>query len=216
MILLDTLQVAFIIIVPIIVILIAGVLLYKPILRRIEKTKYKDIYGSKIYKVTLYGDYFLLNDFLFAYEDNKFAKIDHIMCGEKYFYIINDFYYKGSVVGNENDKSLILIQGDSAKRCYIDNPIHYSKLLIKRLSMITNIDESMMIGISLVNDDCAISVEQSSSQFYLIQSNKFSKLIRAIESRDIPDINQDELQKVVKELDKMNKKGKSRHAKRNI
>ena len=42
------------------------------------------------------------------------------------------------------------------------------------------------------------------------------KLIKAIESRDIPDINQDELQKVIKDLDRMNKKGKSRHAKRNF
>lgn len=216
MIYLDTLQIAFIIIVPIIVIFIVGILLYRPVLRKIEKYKFKDIYGSKVYKVTLYGDYFLINDFLFAYEDNKYARIDHVMCGEKYFYIINDYYFKGSLVGQESDKSLILVENKSGRRSYVDNPLYDSQLVIKRLSMITNIDPSLMIGISIVNDDCAISVDQTSKQYYLIQSNKFAKLIKAIESRDIPDINQDELQKVIKDLDRMNKKGKSRHAKRNF
>lgn len=210
------LQITFIIVVPIIILLIAGAILYKPILKKYNQKYFKNSYYKKVYKQTLYGDYFLLNDFLFFHEDNKYTKIDHIMCGEKYIYVINDYYFNGSLVGNELDKSLVLIKNDKNNtKKYVDNPLLDSKIMLKRLSMVTNIDSTMLVGISLVNDDCAIDVAQTSNQFYLIQANKFGKLIKAIESRDISEINQEELQRVVRDLDRLNKKGK-KYAKRSV
>ncbi len=206
---LDPIQITFIIVVPIIVIFIVFILLYKPIMRKIYRKKFKDLYGKKIYKIALYEDFYLINDFIFSYEDTKNAKIDHVLFGDKFIYLINDYYYNGSLVGNVDNQSLILVSPNNTKS-YADNPLNDSKLILKRLSLITNIDSSLMIGISLVNDECAIDIEQTSKQFYLIQASNLSKLIKAIESRPIQQINADQLQIVVKELDKFNRRGKRR------
>ena len=211
---LTPLQITFIIAAPIAVILILTALLYKPISKKIYRRKYKDLYGKKIYKIALYEDFYLINDFNFNYEDTKFAKIDHVLFGDKFIYLINDYFFDGSLKGNVDNQSLIMIQNN--KKYYVDNPLNDSKLLLKRLSLITDIDQDMMIGISLVNDECIIDIEQTSQQFYLIQQKYLTKLIKAIESRNIREINAEQLQTVVKELDKFNRRGKSKRAKRNI
>lgn len=210
------LQIAFIVITPIIVLIIVGLICYKPIMKAYTRKNFKNTYYKKIYKTTLYGDYFLINDFMFFHQDNKTTTVDHLMLGEKFIYVIKDYYFKGDLKGSGDDKSLIFVPNDENKsKCYIDNPLLESRLTVKRLEMVTNIDRSLIIGICLVNEECKIDVNYTDDQFYIIGIQNFQKLVKAIEARDIPAINQDELQQVVKDLDRLNRKGK-KHVKTNI
>ncbi len=203
-----------IIIAVIVVIMVLLFFFYKPIKRYFYKRKYKDFYGKKIYKIALYEDFYLINNFVFKHDDTKYSRIDHILFGNKFIYLINDYYFDGSLTGTPDNQSLVLIQND--KKVYVDNPINDSKLLLKRLSSVVDIDAEMLIGISIVNNECAIDMEQKNQQIYLIQENYLAKLIKAIESRPIAEINADQLQIVVQELDRFNRKGKARRDKRNF
>ena len=65
-----------------------------------------------------------------------------------------------------------------------------------------------MIGIVLVNDDCKVAVQSESKQFYIIQRKRLAALIKAIESRPINNINENQLAKAVQSIAKLNKRKK--------
>ena len=73
----------------------------------------------------------------------------------------------------------------------------------------------LLIGITVVNKECKISIETNSKQFYIIQKNKLKRLIRAIESRNVGNINAPQLEALVKAIDKLNRKKKKDDDKRN-
>ena len=200
-------QLAFVIIVPIVVVLFLIIVLYFLISSVYRRRHFQTRFYKRVYKVALESDYYLINNFYFKIDNSKLAKVDHILFGEKYIYVILSKYYEGDLVGKSSDKSLIFIS-HKGKRCYTDNPIIQSKQLASRLSSSTGLDASLLIGITLINDDCKVEVQSDSKQFYIIQRKRFAKLIKAIESRPVEKINEAQLEKAVQAIAKENKKKK--------
>ena len=200
-------QVAFLIIVPIIV--IAGIfcLIFFPLRKRRMKKEFKYYYYRFIYKEALYQDLYLINNFMFKIDDTHVGKIDHILFANKYIYIINDYYFDGDIEGKDTDASLIFISRNGKKK-YMDNLLLDNKKLIGKLSLITGINSSLMIGVSLVNKNCNVGIMSSSKHHYIVQANKFKMLLNAIESRPIGNINQEQLASAVQAIDKLNRKTK--------
>ena len=204
---LSTGQVAFLIIVPIVVLIGLFCAIFFPLRKRHMKKEFKYYYYRFIYKEALYQDLYLINNFLFKIDDTHFGSIDHILFANKYIYIINDYYLDGDIEGKDTDASLIFISR-SGKKKYMDNVLIDNKKLISKLSLITGINSSLMIGISLVNKNCNVAVSSSSKHHYIIQANKFKMLLKAIESRHIGDINQEQLAAAVQAINKLNRKTK--------
>lgn len=200
-------QILFIIITAIVVILALTLLIVLPLRKRYKKANFREYYYKKVYKLAFDEDYYLINDFLFRIDDNNVAVIDHILFADKYIYLINDYLYEGDLTGNQNDKSLILINLQG-KKFYTDNPIMLSHKIATRLSIITGIDKSLLIGLTLVNNDCRVSVEQNDKSYYIVQRNKLSSLIKAIESRNVGKINAEEMANTVQALNKLNRRKK--------
>ena len=204
---LTNIQWAFVIIVPIVVLLFLAIVLYFPISASYRRNRFQIRFYKRVYKVALESDYYLINQFYFKVDSNKLAKVDHVLFGEKYIYVILSKYYEGDLVGKSTDKSLIFIS-HKGKKCYTDNPIIQSKSLTSKLSSSTGLDASMLIGIILINDDCKVEVQSESKQFYIIQRRKFPALIKAIESRPVEKINEAQLAKAVQAIAKDNKRKK--------
>lgn len=200
-------QIAFLIIVPIIVIAGLFCLIFFPLRKRRMKKEFKYYYYRFIYKEALYQDLYLINNFMFKIDDTHVGKIDHILFANKYIYIINDYYFDGDIEGKDTDASLIFISRTGKKK-YMDNLLLDNKKLIGKLSLITGINSSLMIGVSLVNKDCNVGVMSSSKHHYIVQANKFKMLLNAIESRQIGNINQEQLASAVQAIDKLNRKTK--------
>lgn len=177
--------------------------------RTYVKHHFKNICYKKIYKFVLYNDYYLINDYSFNIDDKKMGHIDHIIFGDKFIYLINDSYYEGDLSGNYDDASFVYFSKKGTKQ-YTDNPIQQSKNLLSRLSMSIAVDGSLMIGITLVNNSCHISLKSNSKQFYIMQLKNLSALIKAIESRNIPSINPKQLEHAVGAIYKLNKNKKDK------
>lgn len=200
-------QIAFLIIVPIIVIAGLFCAIFFPLRKRKMRKEFKYYYYRFIYKEALYQDLYLINNFMFKIDDTHVGKIDHILFANKYIYIINDYYFDGDIEGKDTDASLIFISRTGKKK-YMDNLLLDNKKLISKLSLITGINSSLMIGISLVNKNCNVGVSSSSKHHYIVQANKFKMLLNAIESRPIGNINQEQLANAVQAIDKLNRKTK--------
>ena len=198
-------QLAFVIIVPIIVFLFLAICLYFPISGAYRRKYFQIHFYKQVYRVALDHDYYLINQYVFKIDSYKIATVDHILFGNKYIYTIISKYYQGDLIGKYADKSLIFIS-HKGKKCYTDNPYNESKFLASKLSSSTGIDASLMIGIILVNDDCKVAVQSESKQFYIIQRKRLPALIKAIESRPVEPINQTQLEKAVQSIAKQNKR----------
>ena len=200
-------QIAFLIIVPIVVLVGVFLLIFLPLRKRKMKKDFKYFYYRNIYKVALENDYYLINDFRFKIDDTHVGVIDHILFANKYIYIITDHYYEGDLDGKETDASFIFINR-TGKKFYSENLVASSKKLMNKLSIVTGIGASLMIGVNIINNGCTCGVKSESKNCYIIQSKKFKSLIKAIESRPIGDINQEQLALAVQAVDRINKRKK--------
>ena len=199
----------FIIVGSVVALIVVFLLFYLPLKSRYTKNKFHEHYYRRISSIVKNNDYYLINNFLFRVDESNVAKVDHVVFAEKYIYLINDYYYEGDITGNIDDSSLIYYSfkgKDKGKKYYTDNPFVPAEKSLTRLSAITGIDKSMFIGIILVNDTCNNDIQTNSNQYYIIRRKRLAALIKAIESRDVARINPEQLDKVVKSFDKLNRR----------
>lgn len=202
---LNPIQKTFIIIAICIVALIIVLILFFTLRKVYQKKKYKETFGKTVYKVALYGDYYLINDFIVYVGTNKGRKINHILFGDKYVYVIMSRFYDGNLKGNEKDASLYLINKDGHK-AFIDNPLLDTYSIVKRVSIDQDIPLDLLVGITLVNNDAKIDIDETDKYNYIIPVNKLETLVNQIEKRNVPNIKPDELQRCVKAFDEANRK----------
>lgn len=201
---LNTPQILFIVIAPLIIFIGLFLAFYIPIHKRNLKKYYREFTYKTLYKISMNQDYYLINNFMFRF-DTQILKIDHLLFADKFIYVISDVCFDGDIAGKQDDPSIILIPKNSQKR-YEDNPIVNNKKVLSKLSMITGIDASLMVGVVVTNSDCRIAVESKSKQFYFIQRRNLKHLVKAIESRDVAKINSEQLSRAVLAIDKMNRR----------
>ncbi len=196
---LSTPQLLFLIIVPIVVLVVLFVFVFLPIRKYYRKKHYLDVYYKSVRAIAVDQDFYLINNFKFKITDNKKAMFNHILFGEKYIYLIYCVYYHGDITGNVNDKYLVMVPKKD-KRKYVPNDYRTIQKLVERFVMDTSLSSDLFIGIVLTNSDINLGVESESKQYYMIQRDRLSQLVKAIESRDIPTLNEEELQKAVIQL----------------
>ena len=205
----DALQISFIIVASVVGAILLLIFVVRPLAKIIHKRNYKGYYYRKIYNYTLNRDFYLINNFVFRLDSKHNTCIDHILFGDKFVYVIMDKYYEGDLMGNSYDPDLILIAKNGSKN-YVDNPYVAFNKLLSRLSTATGISTDLMIGITVINNDCRMNIESSSKQFFVIQRKRFAKLVDTIEARDVGRINAEELQKAVLTVDNLNRRDKVR------
>lgn len=198
-------QIILFVAVPIILLVLGFIFIFLPIRRAYIKKRFRDYYYRTIKKIAVNEDYYLINRFIFRIDDSQTGTIDHIIFGEKFIYIITDKYYEGNLRGKQTDKSLILID-KKGKKFYTDNPYLESQKLLTSLSLNTDLDSEIMIGIAVVNNGVNIGVKPEGKQYYAIQIKKLPQLIKAIESRPVDPLNEKQLARAVQGFDKLNRR----------
>ena len=204
---LTKIQITFIIVASIVGAVLLMIFAVLPLLRIYHKRNYKGYYYRKIYNYTLNHDFYLINNFVFKLDSKHNTVIDHMLFGEQFIYVIMDKYYEGDLTGNSYDPDLILIAKNGSKN-YVDNPYVAFNKLLSRLSTVTGINTDLMIGITMVNDDCRMKIDSSSKQFFIIQRKRFKRLVDTIEQREVGMINAEALQKAVLTVNNLNKRDK--------
>ncbi len=187
------------------------VLLLIPLIRRgYYRSHLLPIFGKFIYHIALYNDFYLINKMDLPIDSDHRAHIDHILFGEKYIYVIKDKYYNGSLAGKENDESWVYFPDDRRKSRYIDNPLKINRQRTEKLSLFTGLSEDLFISVVVVNNDCLLEkYESNSRRDYVVQIGKLNKLIEAIESRQVPKINDEQLEQAVQDIARINKDAKN-------
>src|SRR5574344_108566 len=178
---------------------------YRPIKRYVWRKNVARMFYTKIHRINLDNDYFLLNDLLLRVGSENYFHIDHILGGEKYIYVITDCYYEGAIVPHAYDPAWVYYTIKGRKEM-IPNPLLANQAYLERLGIAAGgVNPTLMIGIVLVNDDCFVAPydnEKGSSQ--LIPLSKLEKTIEFYEGQDVSRLNQVELHRIFVDLHELN------------
>lgn len=87
---------------------------------------------TKLKKFAIDHDFPLLSDVIIQIREDKYIKIDHIMIGNKYIYVIACKCYYGYLNAKTIDEKWVLYRRD--KLIHIDNPLRNNEKRIKILS----------------------------------------------------------------------------------
>lgn len=177
---------------------------------------FKDSYASKhlnqifnkiIYKVIHLQDYYLIPQVKIKLPGNDTVIIDHLVFGDKFIYAIKDLYFKGGLLGKPDDKDwqYYTFKGKKDSFTFIPNPYFLNQKRIEKLSIVTGLDQRLFISIILVNNDTLIDqIPFSNDRQYIVNIRRFKKLMKAIESREVPAFKKDVLAKAVLDVNRIN------------
>ncbi len=173
----------------------------KKILQRFALLKY---FYPVVRKTAVYYDFYLINKLEIQLGTNDSLFVDHMLFGNKYIYVINDYLFKGTLTGNRQDSKWIL-KDKKGQEIMVDSPLLKNKQLVKKLSLRTSIDYEKFIAITLVSKDTKITdLDVNDSANFVIDTRDFTKLILKIEGRDISPFVPEDLLKRVHEFDLLN------------
>ena len=175
--------------------------------RRSLKKNFVRTYGRGVFKIANMYDYYLINKLALKSNDDSRLNIDHLLLANKYIFVIKDYYFDGSLKGKEVDNSWVYYFGSkkNPKQEYINNPISENIARTRKLSMITGLDDSLLISIVLVNDDCDLSLELNESNTHFVSKRSgLKKLIEEIEARNVAPLNNEQLSYAVRDIASLN------------
>ncbi len=180
---------------------LAGFLLlffYEPVKRAIYRASPARLFYSKVNAVVLDHDYYLINE-LKIREGSYEMRIDHLIGGDKYIYLLFDLYVEGGISLQPDDAKWVVY--GKAGKTYIDNPLIAAEGILGKLSAKTGIDASLMVAIVAVNDDCFLTPYRNrGSSPLLVPLGRLRETIGNYESREVPCLQKDELWQTIHDL----------------
>ena len=194
------------------VILLAIVVLLIIFYPKIKRARYKkdhiSIYGKRVYKYALHNDLYLINKLALKGNDDQLLKIDHLLFGTKYIYVISDFYLPGNIEAKENDRSFVYTPLEkNAKKVYIDNVFISGAQLTKKVASNLGLNPSLFIPVALVDDDADFGdFKPTLKNNYLVHVSNFNKLLDALEARKVAPLNDDQLKYAVMDVNRLNER----------
>lgn len=200
----EQIRILVIILIVVTAILLVFFIIYPIIRKKHIFNNFKIIYYKKIRKVADIRDYYLINNLTLKQNGKMVCKIDHVLFGDKYIYVIKDRYYRGGIKGEKEDSTWFFYD-KKGKKSEMDNPMKNNELRIEKLSLLTQIDKSFFISVVIINDDCVIKKmkDLNNESSFIISSSKFQKLVKAIEQRDVQKIDENQLKFAVEDISKL-------------
>ena len=116
---------------------------YSPIKRRLWKAKPADMFYKKIYKVVRNADFFLVNNLVFKSGDEVVCTVPHVIGGDKFLYLISEYYCDGCLEARGEDRSWICYFRDGTKS-NISNLIYANQKMVGDFSLRLGFSQNMI------------------------------------------------------------------------
>lgn len=136
--------------------------------------------NAKLKKFAVDHDFPLLSDVVIQVRENKYVKLDHVMIGNKYIYVIACKCYYGYLNAKAIDEKWVLYRRD--KLIHIENPLKNNYKRMKILSsLLDNSIEDFVNIIYLSKPVVASKIEGSNKKEFVLFEDDFEKFIEVYE-----------------------------------
>ena len=181
-------EVKFTIFILLAIFVFGGILFWflSPLIRRkLFSSRYKRFYYDYVNHVVKYNDFYLINNLAFDVGDAQTLSIDHLIGGDKYIYVIIDYYVNGGIKIDPLQPISYVYKKDD-KKFEIANPLQVVAHSMTKLSSLSGISSEFLVGIVLINDECnVVSIENGSSPVNIVKLRELSKFIGEYEKRPV-------------------------------
>ena len=173
---------------------------------------FQKIYYKEIRKIAEINDYYLINNLVIKNNNQLICRIDHVLFGDKYIYVIKDRYYRGAISGKKED-STWFFYSNQKKQFEMDNPMAMNEKRLEKLSLVTNIDKSFFNSILVINDNCVVknANELNKHNSFIVSKKNLRKLIKNIEKRNVKNMDQKQLEFAVQDISRLYGKNKQKN-----
>ena len=173
---------------------------------------FQKIYYKEIRKIAEINYYYLINNLVIKNNNQLICRIDHVLFGDKYIYVIKDRYYRGAISGKKED-STWFFYSNQKKQFEMDNPMAMNEKRLEKLSLVTNIDKSFFISILVINDNCVVknANELNKNNSFIVSKKNLRKLIKNIEKRNVKNMDQKQLEFAVQDISRLYGKNKQKN-----
>ena len=169
--------------------------------RRIFSKNYNAFCDRKIRVIANKNQLNFLSNFKLNLYGEEDAKIDHIIFGRKYIYILTNYYFDGDIKGTSDNNSWILNKRGNNGSEYIDNISNQLSRKNGVFSSKISANPELILPIAILNNDCAINVNGiNNNNTFVIHYSSLKKLIKNLESRDIADIDSEKEKNIYENL----------------
>ena len=159
--------------------------LFPLIRKKLFSSRYKRFYYDYVNHVVKYNDFYLINNLAFDILETQTLSIDHLIGGDKYIYVIIDYYVDGGIKIDPLQPISYVYKKDD-KKFEIANPLQVVAHSMTKLYSLSGISSEFLVGIVLINDDCnVVSIENGSSPVNIVRLRELSKFIGEYEKRQV-------------------------------
>ena len=162
------------------IIIILSICFRKQIDLFVAKLLGKSRMQKKLYKACKLNDYLIINEIILPVNATQYKKIDTIIFGNKYIYIIKEVDDIGEIKIEIEDSKWRLISNKKLK--LINNPFIDNRKIIKNLvSIVNNIEEKNLKNIVIINQNSTFNNVKTNDNEFIVFENEAINLIKQIE-----------------------------------
>ncbi len=184
--------------------------LFPLIQRKLFSSRYKRFYYDYVNHVVKMNDFYLINNLAFDVGDAQTLSIDHLIGGDKYIYVIIDYYVDGGIKIDPL-QPISYVYKKNEKKFEIANPLQVVTHSMNKLSSLSGISSEFLVGIVLINNDCnVVSVENGSSPVKIVRLRELSKFIGEYEKRPVKPFVARQLWQAIQDLNTIKENVQSR------
>lgn len=182
--------------------------------KKMFSSHYKKLYYKYVNNIVKYNDYYLINNLSFDIGDSQTLTIDHLVGGDKYIYVIIDYYIPGGIQIKPLDPVSYVYEKNDVK-LEIANPLQVVAHSINKLSMISGISSDFLVGIVFINGDAnVISVENSSFNVNIVKLRDLASFVGGYENRPVKPFVKKQLWQAIQDLHSIKENVQSRRNKK--
>lgn len=195
----------FILLLILLVIAIAFFITY-PIVKRLVLPEKFNVFCERIIRrFAKRNKYHLVNESRLLNFDSKQLKIDHVLFGKKYIYIIHDACLMGEVKGSLEDSSWLYKKYGERVSNYVDNLVDVSNENIRDFAGIIGVNAEIIVAICIIPNECDFQIKgTNSTNVNVVHFSSVKRLIKNLESQNIGELNQERLDESYKTLKEKN------------
>jgi hypothetical protein len=183
---------------------------YRPLKRHLWRHHPEKFFYGKVMRVTRDNDFYLLNNLVIDSGTAQEVKIDHLIGGNRFLFVISDRYYDGALNAQADEPTWIQYPKRN-KKIAIPNPLLENRYAISRLSVTSGISSSYMIGIVLINNDCFVTpFELEPTASLLVPLSKLEKVVESYENQaNVPPFRAKELWQTIQDLHELGEQNRA-------
>ena len=184
----------FIALLSLLIVFLIAFIVFFTYLRTMTSETYTKYCFKKVGRISKRKNLLSILDLHLLNNEREKLKVNHVIFGRKYIYLISDLMLKGFVSGEVNDNSWVYFNNITKKSHYLDNLNKVSDKNIQDFAGILGISCDPIISICLIPNECDISVNgYKDSNKMIVHYASLSKTISSLEREQIGSFKQEQI-----------------------